>query len=227
VGAALFAAILATGCDSKVKECNSVIDVVNDTVGKMGAVEAKMATDDPAELVAGTKEFVGLVKGASENIGKLEITNEGLKPHVAAYKKMLDDVAAAAEGMVGDLEGVSSLDTEGVSKKLDTLMGDLQKACATESEDCNKVAGALEGGGQLDAASAKDMAGKLEALEITDENLKKIVTDSAAAAKEFATTVESAESLDKKLSEGAAKLDAAAAAEDSVVDAINQYCGAG
>jgi ABC-type transporter Mla subunit MlaD len=216
----------SAACDSKVKECNQVIEVVNDTVGKMGAVEAKMTTDDPAQLVTGAKEFVGLVKAASESIGKLEIKTEGLKPHVDAYKKMLDDVAGAADGMVADLEGVSTLDVEGVGSKLDTLMTDLQKACETESEDCNKIAAALEGGGQLDAAGAKKLADSLEKLEIADANLKKIVGDSVAGAREFAKTVESAEGLDQKLTSGAAALDAAAAQEDAVVDAINGFCGA-
>lgn len=224
------------GCNSKVKECNQVADIVNANVDALHKIESDLhATTDPGEEGKQAQAMVTTVQDASKKLEALDVGTEGLKPLVTAYVNMLKQVEQGGQEIVSQVEAAGELTdakVEATLKALQDAQGAVVKACEKPSDDCPKVAAIFEKfpdsltDDKLAPAFAA-MGADLEKLELADGPVKTATADLIKVVKDKVAMLEKVMKLQKAMEAAEKKIDDAVAAEDKVVDDLNGFCSAG
>jgi len=234
--AVLLCGAFAVGCNSKVKECNQVADIVNENVDALHKIERDLrAANDPGEEGKQAQAMVTAVQDATQKLEALNIGTDGLKPLVAAYVSMLKQVEEGGKEIVSQVEAAGELTDTKIDATLEALQN-AQKAvvaaCEKPSDDCPKVAAVFDAfpnsvtDDEVGPAFSK-MGADLEKLELADGPVKTATTELIKVVKEKVVLLEKAVRLQKALEAAGKKIDDAVAQEDKVVDDLNGFCGAG
>ena len=221
-------------CDQakKVKECNQVADIANAAVTEMHKKEAEMRgeTHEPEALAKDAKAFIALAEKASKDIAGVDISTEGLRPHVTAYTTMLDNAAAATKALLAELEKAGALSEERLAatqKSLEEAQEGLGKACEGGAADCEKIGAVMDKmpdnpGDDEIGAMLKTHAADMKALALEDAAVKEASAAYVKVVDEYVELIAMAERLDASVK----KIDAAVEKEDEIVAAINAFCSA-
>ena len=225
----LAALLTLTACDSKFKNCNTLIDGINVAVERIKKAEVNDA--DPKKMVEQFKNFAKIVKEESGRISKLEVKNEELATMRSDYVKMADDTVVAANKLIGAMDEMIAATTkaEQLQKDLDKTMGDLEKACtgATCIKVMKRIASTdASGDDEKLAAELKSLAADLAAMKTGKDNVDKAVAAHAAKTKELGDALTSMKSAEKKGDDAQKELDEVTNREDPLVNKINKFCGA-
>ncbi len=224
------------GCNSKVKECNQVADIVNENVDALHKIERDLrAANDPGEEGRQAQAMVTAVQDATRKLEALSVGTDGLKPLVAAYVGMLKQVEEGGKEIVSQVEAAGELTDTKIEATLEALQGAqgaVVTACEQPSDDCPKIAAIFDAfpdsltDEQVGPAFAK-MGADLEKLELADGPVKTATTELIKVVKEKVVLLEKAVQLQKALEAAGKKIDDAVATEDKVVDELNGFCSAG
>ena len=121
------AALLSTGCENKVGQCNALIKVLNDAQGKI-----KPAKADPAAFEA----LAGDLETAAGEVGKAEVKLPELQKFRNDYKQLLLDTAkgmrdASAGAKAGDIAklGAAAKSMSEMSTRVGKLTQDINQFC--------------------------------------------------------------------------------------------------
>lgn len=128
------------GCGEikKAGECATVIEVFNEA----SKIEAKPGKDDLSEEIKAMEEIDG-------KIGKLEVTDAGLKKHVDDYRALLKSMVEnmkAADKIAKDADKITDpaaaaklqKEMEGLEKKMETVDKDETKIVDELNAYCNR-----------------------------------------------------------------------------------------
>lgn len=121
------AALLSTGCENKVGQCNALIKVLNDAQGKI-----KPAKADPGAFEA----LAGDLEAAAGEVGKAEVKLPELQKFRDDYKQLLLDTAkgmrdASAGAKAGDIGklGAAAKSMSEMSSRVGKLTQDINQFC--------------------------------------------------------------------------------------------------
>jgi RNA processing factor Prp31 len=122
--------LAASGCDTKVSQCNRLIDTVNkhtqalsDAIGKLGDVDQKPEV---------AQEFATVVKTADEEISALEFKDEQIAGFAKEYRDLLTEADKVGK-TIGDAANAKDLE------QLDTAMESANKVVKMEDDIVGKV----------------------------------------------------------------------------------------
>lgn len=234
--ALLACGFLTVGCNSKVKECNQVADIVNANVEALHKIEKDLhATNDPGEEGKQAQAMVQTVQEAAQKLSALSLGTDGLKPLVAAYVEMLKKVEDGGKEVISQVEAAGDLTdakVEATLKSLQDAQEGIVKACENPTGDCPKVAAVLD---KFPSSASEDqlvaaftaLGADLEKLELSEGTVKSATETFVKVVKEKVVLLEKAFKLQTALEAAEKKIDDAVAAEDKVVDDLNAFCSAG
>lgn len=233
--AVLVCSFFAAGCNSKVKECNQVAEIVNANVAALQKIGQDLhSSNDPGEEGKQAQAMVAAVQDAAQKLGALSIGTDGLKPLVAAYIDMLKKVEEGGKEVVAQVEAAGDLTDAKVDATLKALQDAQEaivKACDNPSADCPKVGAVLE---KFPSSISEDqlvsafttLGSDLEKLELGEGPVKAATATFVNVVKEKVVLLEKAVKLRAALEAAEKKIEDAVAAEDKVVDDLNTFCGA-
>lgn len=209
-------------------------EIVNANVDVLQNIEKGLRTsDDPAEGGKQAQAMADAVQQAAQKLSALEIKTEGLKSLVANYVDMLKKVEEGGREIVAQVQAAGDLSEaklEATAKKLEGAQEGIMRACEKPDKDYLQVATVLE---KLATASAEGLAEiyakvseELEKVTLSDGPLKTATAELVKVLKEQVTLLNKALQLQQGLEAAEKKINEAVAAEDKVVDDINNFCGA-
>lgn len=227
--------VFATACNSKIKECNQVTEIVNGNVDALQQIGREMrSTSDSSEEGKHARAMVETVEKAITSLAKLDLRTEGLKPLVAAYVDMLKKIQEGGSEIVTHIDAAGDLSEKKVDESIEALtkaQDGIVKACENPNGDCMKVAAILEKFADDPRADQlvvvfTTLGTELEKLELADDSpLKGATTEFVRVVKEKTALLEKANKVQQGIEAGEKKIDEAVAAEDKLVDDLNNFCG--
>ncbi len=223
--------VAGIACDSKGKDCNTVIDAINVAVERIK--QNQVRDGDAKQMVADFKTFAQIVGEEAGRIGALSIEHAELRAMRDDYVRMANDTVAAAHELIAAMEAMhgATEQAEQLQKELQGTMDALEKACAGASclEVMQRIAKTDDGGGD----DAKLLANLVSlAADLAVWKTKNAAVDAAIAAhaqktKALAEALGRMKEAETKGDAAQKKLDEATGREDPLVDKINALCGAG
>lgn len=130
------ASILACS-GGKVAECNKFVEVVNKTMPEVNKIMGPGGGSDAGALASKMRQMSDLYKGLDGELAALEITDEGLKPKVAAYHEMVKQIArltgdTARAANQSDLKGLMAASNRitQLANKESALVNDVNTYCS-------------------------------------------------------------------------------------------------
>lgn len=225
----LVGSVCLLGCDSKVSQCNKMVDLLNGAASKMETLQPN--EKDLSQSAKTTRDMSNLASQTVQELEKLEITNEGLKQHAEAYRQVLVDMAKGTGAMAGYMEEMAKLESQSngeANAKLESTREAIESQCKTATDECRKITEVMS----VVPSDAKEdelpdvlgvYASRLKALELTGD-LKGAVDNHVAAVEEFIGIVRRAEELQTQADAAQAELDNVVSREEKLVAEINGYC---
>ncbi len=228
----ILAAVFVWGCQSKPKECDRLIGVIQPIVTQFDEF-AHLNPQNVDQAKAGLSKMVSLSEQCENELKALEIDTEKLRSYADEYQTMCAEVAVAAGEMMGHLEAQKKLEPEiqKVQKSLQEAAGKFEKAC-NEAEDasaCKTVAQKMDEMPDDPVAQMEEqkrVVGELKAIEIENAGIKAAVGDIVAAQERLLELVKHTAQLEKKMRQTEQKIDDATAGEEELVSGLNSFCQA-
>ncbi len=141
----LFITLLATtGCDSKFKDCQTVIDAINASVERIK--KADVGGSEPEKMAKQFQAFATIAEEEAGKLGKIEVETKELGGMVEEYATMAKEVAQAAKDLAGAMEDLTKIAKEAESKPNPDLLTKM-KAVEKVGDKAQK---------DLDAATSKE-----------------------------------------------------------------------
>lgn len=128
------ALLLSTGCDTKVSQCNKLIDVVNKHTQQLSTSIEKLADVQTTPTVA--DDFAKVVKTANDEISALSFSDEKVKGFANDYIGLLaeadkvgKEMAEAAKSSNVDTLNKAVEDADKLVKLEDTIVNNVNGYC--------------------------------------------------------------------------------------------------
>lgn len=132
------ASILACS-GGKVAECNKFVEVVNKTMPEVNKVMGPGGGSDAGALANKMRKLSDLYAALDTELGKLEITDTGLKPKVDAYHEMVRQISrltgdTARAANTQDIKGLMAASNRitQLANKESALVNDVNSYCSAK-----------------------------------------------------------------------------------------------
>ena len=141
----LFITLLATtGCDSKFKDCQTVIDSINASVERIK--KAEVGGSEPEKMAKQFQDFAKIAEEEADKLGGIKVETPELKGMVDEYATMAKEVAGAAKELAGAMEELTKIAKDAETKPSPDLL-DKMKEVEKKGDAAQK---------KLDAATSKE-----------------------------------------------------------------------
>lgn len=229
IAVVLSVGLLAAGCQNKVEQCNSLIDVINtgaEALEKAGPTDV----DNPDQAADQINSGIRTIDSTVPQLEQLELKDDELKGYADEYKTMMTDTKTHFSKLAGILRTIDAFEKKvaAAREEMEQAQENLSEACSDpDNGDACQELGQVASKMPRDPSESEKVAkwtSQMNEVEIGNADIEAARDELVAAMGSISSAATKGAEHEQEMNRIAEKIDETTSREGPLIDSMNTYC---